>query len=349
MINRRMELYAVFGGTALLWLFLAVVFLLGQFTGAVSSDVPLTFEVKKGESFTIAARRLRSEGVLASPGLLRLLAVLRGDAERIKAGEYALAGDESVADLLDFLVAGKARFVSLTVPEGFSIRDIANRIELIDLADKAEFLRLATDPEFIASLKIPARLGGPAMQFPTLEGVIFPETYFLHRGVSPRFLITRMVQQYVKRANDFVLKHAQQVGLEPYQVLILASIIEKETGLDSERRRISAVFHNRLKAKIKLGSDPTVIYGIKDFDGNLTRKHLRAATPYNTYKIYGLPPTPIANPGMASLKAAVNPEAVDYLYFVSKGDGSHFFSKDLKTHNRAVWKYQKRRYRKRQS
>lgn len=349
MITRRMELYAVFGGVAALWLFLVAVFLLGQFTGAVSSDVPLTLEVKKGESFTIVIRRLRNEGVLASPGLLRLLAVLRGDAERIKAGEYALAGDESVAELLDFFVTGRARFISLTLPEGFSIRDIANRIEAIELSDKAEFLRVATDPEFIASLNLPARLGLPVPEFPTLEGLIFPETYFLHRGVSARYLLRRMVEQYVIRANDFVQKYANQVGLEPYQVLILASIIEKETGLDSERRRISAVFHNRLKAKIRLGSDPTVIYGIKDFDGNLTRKHLRRTTPYNTYKIFGLPPTPIANPGMASLKAAVDPEAVDYLYFVSKGDGSHFFSKDLKTHNRAVWKYQKRRTHKRQS
>ena len=349
MITRRTELYAVFGGMAVLWLFLVTVFLLGQVTGAVSSDVPLTLEVKKGEPFTFVTRRLRREGVLASPGLLRLLAVLRGDGQRIKAGEYVLAGNESVADLLDFFVAGRARYIALTLPEGFSILDIANRIEAIELADKAEFLRVATDPEFIASLNLPVRLGLPVTEFPTLEGLIFPETYFLHRGVSARYLLRRMVEQYVKRASDFVQKYAHQVEMEPYQVLILASIIEKETGLDSERRRISAVFHNRLKAKIKLGSDPTVIYGIKDFDGNLTRKHLRTATPYNTYKIYGLPPTPIANPGMASLKAAVNPEAVDYLYFVSKGDGSHFFSKDLKTHNRAVWKYQKRRYHKRQS
>ena len=129
----------------------------------------------------------------------------------------------------------------------------------------------------------------------------------------------------------------------------MASIIEKETGLASERRLISAVFHNRLKAKIRLGSDPTVIYGIPAFDGNLTRAHLRADSAYNTYKNLGLPPTPIASPGMASLKAAVNPADVSYLYFVSKGDGSHFFSKDLKTHNKAVWKYQKRRHRKRQS
>ena len=304
---------------------------------------------KQGESLTFAVRRLHQEGVLAGPSFIRLLATLRGDAKRIKAGDYVLTGNESAGELLDFLVAGKAKFISLTVPEGYSLRDIAVRLESIQLADITEFLSLATDPDFIRSLNLPAHLNLPNLKYPTLEGLIYPETYFLHRGVNPRFMLRQMVEQYTKRAHDFVVKYAGQVGLEPYQVLILASIIEKETGLGSERRTISAVFHNRLRKKIKLGSDPTVIYGIKDFDGNLTRRHLRTVTAYNTYKIYGLPPTPIANPGMASLRAAVNPEKVDYLYFVSKGDGSHFFSKDLKTHNRAVWKYQKRRHRKRQS
>lgn len=345
----RMELYVVFGGLALLWLFLMVVFALGEFGGVVNSSKPVSIEVRQGESLTFAVRRLHQEGVLSGSAFIRLLATLRGDAKRIKAGDYVLTGNESAGELLDFLVAGKAKFISLTVPEGFSLRDIAGRLESIQLADNTEFLSLATDPEFIRSLNLPGHLNLPIPKFPTLEGLIYPETYFLHRGVSPQLMLRQMVDQYTKRAHDFVVKNAGQVGMEPYQVLILASIIEKETGLGSERRRISAVFHNRLRKKIRLGSDPTVIYGIKDFDGNLTRLHLRTVTAYNTYKIYGLPPTPIANPGMASLKAAVNPEKVDYLYFVSKGDGSHFFSKDLKTHNRAVWKYQKRRHRKRQS
>lgn len=349
MITRRMETYIVFGGVALLWLIIFSLLSAGEFFSAVNGSGPVSIEVRKGESLTAAAGRLHKQGVLGSPRFLRLLAVLRGDAQRIKAGEYALAGDESAGDLLDFLVAGRAKFVTLTVPEGYSIRDIAGRIEAIQLVDKADFLRIATDAGFVNSLRISSLLKLPVLEYPTLEGLIFPETYFLHRGVSPRLLLTRMVEQYMARGHEFVMKNAGRVGMDPYQVLILASIIEKETGLDSERRRISAVFHNRLKARIKLGSDPTVIYGIGDFDGNLTRKHLRALTPYNTYKIYGLPPTPIANPGMASLEAAVNPEQVDYLYFVSKGDGSHFFSKDLKTHNRAVWKYQKRRHRKRRS
>jgi UPF0755 protein len=344
MMTGRQELYTVFGIAGAVWLMMGVAFLVGELGTVVSASEPVTIEVKRGESLGVAVRRLSKEGVVRNPGFVRLLAVLRGDASRIKAGEYVLTGEESAGDLLDFLVAGKARFVTLTVPEGYSLKDIAERAEAMQLTDKAQLLRLATDPEFVASFNLPFPL-----KVPTLEGFIFPETYFLHRGVNPRLLLTRMVEEYKVRAHGFVMENAARVGLDPYQVLILASIIEKETGLDSERRRISAVFHNRLKARMRLGSDPTVIYGIENFDGNLTRAHLRTLTAYNTYKVIGLPPTPIANPGMASLRAAVDPEDVDYLYFVSKGDGSHYFSKDLKTHNRAVWKYQKRRFRKRQS
>ena len=180
--------------------------------------------------------------------------------------------------MLDYFVSGKAVFLSLTVPEGYSLRDIARRINTLGLADGAEFLRLATDREFIATLGLSPVLKIPKDSFATLEGLIFPETYFLHRGVSARFLLTRMVEQFKRRVSDVMLKDAAQVGLEPYQVLILASIIEKETGQASERRRISAVFHNRLKANIKLGSDPLSFMAFKRFDGNLTRKHLRTLT-----------------------------------------------------------------------
>ena len=148
-----------------------------------------------------------------------------------------------------------------------------------------------------------------------------------------------------KKAGDTLTTAGKSGSLSPYKILVLASIIEKETGAGHERPLISAVFHNRLKRKMPLASDPTVIYGISDFDGNLKRIHLRTKTPYNTYKIRGLPPTPIANPGMKSINAAISPAKVNFLYFVSKGDGTHFFSKDYKTHNRAVYKYQILRHR----
>lgn len=344
MMVRRPDFLAVFGGVALLCLFLGAVFVYGALGTGVSGETPVAIVVKKGDSLTSLANRLHREGVVSNPRFLRLLAILRGDTARIKAGEYVLSGNESPNDLLDFLVSGKARFLSLTVPEGFSVRDVALRIEESGLGDGKRLIELATSEQFIATLEVPFKL-----KTPTLEGMLFPETYYLHRGVDLVRLLTVMVTEYKRRAHDFLLHRAGQVGLTPYEVLILASIIEKETGLDSERKLISAVFHNRLKARIQLGSDPTVIYGIDSFDGNLTRAHLRTRTPYNTYKIVGLPPTPIANPGRASMEAAVEPAKVSYLYFVSKGDGSHFFSNDLKTHNRAVRKYQKRPHRKRRS
>lgn len=335
---------AIFGVVMLLCVFMATVFLMGEFATSVSAPSPITVEVRRGESLTRFAQRLAREGVLSNPRFFRLLAILRGDTGRVRAGDYVLKGSVSPNELLDYLVSGRAKFISLTIPEGFNLRDIGRRIEEKELGSAAEFLALAVDPAFIAKLGLPF-----AMAKSTVEGMIFPDTYFFHRGVRPARLIEMMVYAYKEKAYQISAQGAHKVGLTPYEVVILASIIEKETGLGSERRLISAVFHNRLKTRMRLGSDPTVIYGIKAFDGNLTRAHLRQRTEYNTYKIRGLPPTPIANPGLASLRAAVDPADVNFLYFVSKGDGSHFFSSSLKSHNRAVWKYQKRRFRKRRS
>jgi len=150
-----------------------------------------------------------------------------------------------------------------------------------------------------------------------------------------------MIAQYRKVFNTDFQQRAEEIGLGEYEVLTLASIVEKETGADSDRPKIAAVFHNRLKRRMRLDSDPTVIYGLKDFNGNLTRKHLRARTPYNTYKRYGLPPTPISNPGKASLQSVLYPAENKFLYFVARGDGSSKFSKTLREHNKAVWYFQK--------
>ena len=340
----RLGSCGVFGAAILLSLIIAAVFLIGEFGSAVALKGPLTIEVRKEESLSYLNRRLGGEGVLLDPKFLRTLAILRGDSARIKAGRYVVQGDESPSRFLDYLVSGRASFIALTVPEGLALREIAARIEEKGLGSGAEFLRLAKEPDFVKRFNLPLRPG-----LPTLEGYAFPETYYFHRSVGAARVLSQMVEEFRHRALAFLRDNAGKVGLSPYDALILASIIEKETGLASERRTISAVFHNRLKTGMRLGSDPTVIYGIEDFDGNLTRKHLRTVTPYNTYKVVGLPPTPIASPGLASLRAALNPENAGYLYFVSKGDGSHFFSNDLKTHNRAVWKYQKRHSRKRRS
>lgn len=317
------------------------VFALGEYKTVIETDRPLVLVIRQGESLKHVVRRLSKDGLLNYPGLVTFLGVVRGDSSRIKAGEYLLEGSISSHKFLDSIVTGRVRLVSLTIPEGFSLQEIARRLEKKSLGNAAEFLRLCKDKKFIATLNLDIDT------LPnSLEGFIYPDTYSFHRGIGEANLIRTMVRQFRKKAVGTLKSGGKSGPLSPYEILVLASIIEKETGAGYERPLISAVFHNRLKIKMPLASDPTVIYGISDFDGNLKRIHLRTKTPYNTYRFRGLPPTPIANPGMESIKAAVSPAKVKYLYFVSKGDGTHFFSKDFKTHNRAVYKYQILRHRK---
>jgi UPF0755 protein len=176
----------------------------------------------------------------------------------------------------------------------------------------------------------------------TLEGVIYPETYFIAQESSEREILGLMIQEFSNRFTQLRSETPAEGGkqLSDHQLLILASMIEKETGTAEDRPLIAGVFHNRLRLGMKMQSDPTVIYGITNFDGNLTRKHLETPTPFNTYTEMGLPPTPISNPGWDSLHSALQPASVKYLYFVARGDGSSAFSRTLREHQRAVWKYQ---------
>ena len=343
-MRKRPGYSAVIGVLALLVAFMAAVMAYGELSTSIRSEEPRVIEVRRGESLRQVTRRLAAEGVLHQPGLLTLLAILRGDSAKIKAGEYVIQGAVSPRELLDYFVSGRARYVSLTIPEGFSVVEIAARLQARELGSAAELLRLARDRRFIASLGLPFQSDPP-----TLEGLIYPDTYFFHRGFSEASLLTAMVEQFKKRAGGVLKAQSARVGMRPFEVLILASIIEKETAVGGERPLISAVFHNRLQVRMRLASDPTVIYGLEGFDGNLKRVHLRTRTPYNTYKISGLPPTPIANPGLDSITAALAPAKVDYLYFVAKGDGTHYFSRDFRSHKRAVWKYQVRPHRRRKS
>ena len=176
---------------------------------------------------------------------------------------------------------------------------------------------------------------------PSTEGYLFPDTYVLSKGMGARQILDLMINRFWQVFNSLV--QGRDLPMSIREIVTLASIVEKETGLAEERPVIASVFLNRLKKRMRLESDPTVIYDLKDFDGNLTKKHLQAPSPYNTYRHLGLPPGPIANPGRASLEAVLKPAQTSYLYFVSKNDGSHFFSSTLKEHNRAVVRYQKRR------
>jgi UPF0755 protein len=291
--------------------------------------------VKKGTHLKKVSEILKQEGVIKNSHFFILLTTILGKKAKIKAGEYEFHTQMLPLEVLDALVKGQVKHHLVTIPEGYTLSQIAQLLEDLNLVDKKGFLQKASSSAFINALGLSQFAG------PNLEGYLFPDTYHLFREMDSEEVIQMMVYQFKKVFGPDLVNRASELGISEKEVVILASIIEKETPLPEEKPLISAVFHNRLKRKIPLQSDPTVIYGIKNFNGNLTKEHLMRPTPYNTYLIAGLPPTPICNPGKDSLLAAVRPAPVPYLYFVSKNDGSHFFSSDIEEHNRAVWKYQK--------
>lgn len=329
--------------------FLIRLLLLGAFVAAVAAgvlawkyqeflDTPLSLgeagmqlEVSRGSGLRQLADGLAVRGAIEAPDLLVLHARLEGLDTGIKAGEYFLPPGTTPPQLLELLTRGQVVLHALTLVEGWTFDQMMQAVT----ADERLLHTLeATDPDSVM-----AAIGHPG-EHP--EGRFFPDTYHFPRGIRDVDFLRRaydMMQEvladvWARRADDLPLK-------EPYEALTLASIIERESGLDAERAEISGVFTRRLRIDMRLQTDPTVIYGLGDaFDGNLRRRDLRTDTPYNTYTRKGLPPTPIAMPGRASLEAAVHPADGKSLYFVARKDGSHVFSETLEAHNAAVRKYQ---------
>lgn len=292
-------------------------------------------EISRGMGIKQISSLLKEHGIIKHPFLFTSWARLTGSGQRVKAGEYSLGASLSPADILAILERGKTLLHKVTIPEGYSIKQIAGVLAAYRLMDRDEFIAAAHDPELIRQWDIPSD---------RLEGYLFPDTYHFPKGVSAKGILNTMLTQFERNFPAKWRERATEMGFSLHQIITLASLIEKEVGADAERPVISAVYHNRLKANIRLQCDPTVIYAIPNFDGNLTREHLRYLdSPYNTYLYRGLPPGPIANPGSASIEAALYPDDVNYLYFVSRNDGTHKFSTTLRQHNVAVRKYQKRR------
>ena len=292
------------------------------------------FTIQPGQSLNAIAKNLETELFISDQTYFKFFTKLQKSAKKLQAGEYLLSASKSPEQILEILVKGKVKLYKITLPEGLNLKEIADLVEKADLCIKTNFEDLCHDKAFIFSL---------GMTFTSLEGYLFPDTYFFPKHTSCRTVITTMVQHFKHIFKEKWNFRAKELGFSVHEIVTLASIIEKETGDAKERPIISSVFHNRLKKNMRLESDPTVIYGIKNFDGNIKRKHLKMATPYNTYQMKGLPFGPIANPGALSLQAALYPAKTEYLFFVSKKDTTHKFSKTIQAHNQAVKKYQLRK------
>jgi UPF0755 protein len=292
--------------------------------------------VPEGSTFHQVAGLLEREGLITSRLAFILLGKLQEAERKIHPGEYELHAALTPKEILTKLVAGRVTLHAVTVPEGYTITQIADVLAHQQITDATEFIRLTKDKPFLETLGITAE---------TSEGYLYPNTYRFRRHTPAKDVIRAMVDQLGQVFNEELRTRARELQLTPHEVLTLASVIEKETGVGDERPQISSVFHNRLKKRIPLQSDPTVIYGLTNYDGNLRRKDLSDLSPYNTYRWPGLPPGPIASPGVQSILAALYPVPSAYLYFVSRNDGTHHFSATLVEHNKAVEKYQKRPFR----
>ncbi len=298
----------------------------------VFGNGPLVYQVKRGATINSVAGDLSSLKVIRYPKIWALYARFFQPAP-IRAGEYQLNDTISPQNILTLLQEGKVISYHVTLVEGSTVKEFE---QVLGAQKKlTHVLPSMSDAEKLRALEVEGR---------SMEGWVFPDTYHYVLGDTDLNILKRAHKKMKSELQGIWHNKKTDVLSSPYELLILASIIEKETGAVWEQPEISGVFTRRLKKGMRLQTDPTVIYGLgASYDGNLKRKHLRQATPYNTYVIKGLPPTPIANPGITALKAAANPNKGEALYFVAKGDGTHQFSNTLAEHNTAVNLYQKRR------
>jgi UPF0755 protein len=293
----------------------------GQTGGA-----PVRVTIPAGASFAIAAESLSRAGVIGSPRLFRLYASARGADRELKAGTYRLARGASWNDVIDALTRGRGLVHTVTIPEGFALSSIVPLIAKAIAAPPESVLAAASDSALRRRLDVPT---------PTLEGYLFPDTYNLAEGTSPREVVALLVQRFEKVWKPEWDARLQELAMSRHDIMTLASIVEKEARLAEERPVIAAVYHNRLKIGMALQADPTVQYALGRRVDRVLFKHLEVDSRYNTYKHPGLPPGPIASPGAASIEAALYPADVPYLYFVAHPDGHHEFRRTFSEHTEA--------------
>jgi UPF0755 protein len=319
-----------FLGFPLFWLLWIGVYTISP--GPSSPDSKIEVIIPSRSSILEIEHILVDKKVIRDDRRFSMLVILTGAAKKLQAGEYSFKTGKKPLAIIDLLKEGKVFYRSVTVPEGTDMSKVADILAAEKWIDRSQFLNLAYDSELLKEMGVEAN---------SIEGYLFPDTYYFSRGQQNeegiiRIMVARHFQIYNKLIEN---RNTDLHNLTHHEVITLAAIVEKETGLPQERPLVASVFLNRLAKGMRLQADPTVRYSDSDSKGPLKRSELKKPTPYNTYVIKGLPPGPITNPGEAAIAAVISPAASDYLYFVSKNDGSHHFSRTLKEHNWAVAKY----------
>ncbi|GBE37813.1 MAG TPA: endolytic transglycosylase MltG [Nitrospirae bacterium] len=295
------------------------------------NDTWKEIRIPQGSTYTQGLGILKEQGLIKNELVFLVLGKITKTETRLRAGFYNLNTSMSPWKIFNRLRKGMIVEYLITIPEGSTLDDIRAKLQKKGLVDDTSW-QLVKDKDFLAELGIEA---------PSLEGYLYPDTYNFAKGADPEDIFRMMVHRLRDNFDAQLKSRAEELGMSEKEVLTLASIIENEALYNRERPIISAVYHNRLKKKMRLQADPTVVYGIKRMQEGITRTDLKRPTPYNTYVIKGLPPGPISSPGIRSIRAALYPADVDYIFFVSKNDGTHFFSKTGEEHLKAVMLYQR--------
>ncbi len=298
---------------------------------------PIEFEIKRGATFRQVVDSLAERGLVRDRWVVHVLGRITGAHRKIKAGYYPLWGTMSPWQIFDAIRLGKIIEYEVTVVPGDSLMEIREKLSSLTGIDPAEFQRITIDRDFLDALDVDA---------PSLEGYLFPDTYRFPKGLDVKEILSIMVERLREKYNEEMIALTLQRDLTEREVLTMASIVEKEAVTDEERPVIAAVYYNRLKRNMPLQADPTAIYGLKTSREKITKDDLARRTPYNTYVIRGLPPGPIASPGLKSIMATLKPADVPYLYFVSNNDGTHSFSVTLSKHEEAVKSYREKKRKK---
>lgn len=331
---RRRRKYAVVAALAFLFL-LAGILLYRHYFCPTRRDMPVRVVIEEGESASSIGRKLHEKGVVTSATLFRFLAWAQGRQGRFRAGHYLLYPGMRYGEVFSLLEAGPNNQVRLTIPEGLTVAQTAEVAARATGMDPGEFLEAAAAGDY----EVPIL---PEEQRNNLEGLLFPKTYDLSADITARELVEVLLRQFQVETAGLDWSRAEELGVSPYQVIIIASLIEREAALDSERPLVASVIYNRLRLGMPLQIDASVQYALPEWKAVLTYEDLKTPSPYNTYLHKGLPPAPICSPGLASIRAALEPADTDYLYYVATGNGGHFFTSDYQEFLRVKEEVQRR-------